>query len=95
MPGSALKGPSICSFDKNPQEPTHFGDYINIYSRIYYLRVLRMGGGASSLNRLRKTLLLRAYNLRSEDMTLEEQFSPFAYAIVTYNTCICVLLVIG
>ena len=35
-----------------------------------------MGGGisASSVNRLRKTILIRAYNLRQKDETLDEQF---------------------
>lgn len=38
-----------------------------------------MGAGASSLIRLRKALVLRAYNLRSSQQTLEEQFRPIAF----------------
>jgi hypothetical protein len=43
-----------------------------------------MGAGASSLPRLRKALLMKAYNARSKssegsDLTLYEQFLPFAY----------------
>ena len=39
-----------------------------------------MGGGisASSVNRLRKTILIRAYNLRQKDETLDEQFRSHA-----------------
>jgi hypothetical protein len=44
-----------------------------------------MGAGASShttpssLNRLRKALVMRAYNIRKSDETLEELFRPHAY----------------
>eukprot|EP00607_Mallomonas_marina_P006258 CAMPEP_0182439088 /NCGR_PEP_ID=MMETSP1167-20130531/86206_1 /TAXON_ID=2988 /ORGANISM="Mallomonas Sp, Strain CCMP3275" /LENGTH=413 /DNA_ID=CAMNT_0024632689 /DNA_START=93 /DNA_END=1334 /DNA_ORIENTATION=- len=38
-----------------------------------------MGAGASSLMRLRKTLVLRAYNTRKNDETLEEQFRRYTY----------------
>eukprot|EP01041_Mallomonas_annulata_P008592 gene8592-17721_t len=38
-----------------------------------------MGAGASSLMRLRKTLVIRAYNTRKGDETLEEQFKPYIY----------------
>ena len=39
-----------------------------------------MGGGVSapSVNRLRKTIVIRAYNLRKKDETLDEQLRPFA-----------------
>lgn len=38
-----------------------------------------MGSGVSSLARLRKAVLIRAYNLRSADETLIDQFMPYAY----------------
>lgn len=38
-----------------------------------------MGSGASTLNRLRKAIIIRAYNLRPEDQSLMEQFLPFTY----------------
>ncbi len=39
-----------------------------------------MGAGASSLPRLRKALLMKAYNHRKQaDLTLFEQFLPYAY----------------
>ncbi len=43
-----------------------------------------MGAGASSLPRLRKALLIKAYNARSTsqngaDLSLYEQFLPYAY----------------
>lgn len=38
-----------------------------------------MGAGASSLPRLRKALLIRAYNLRDKDQSLVDQFIPFAF----------------
>lgn len=39
-----------------------------------------MGAGASSLPRLRKALLMKAYNSRKqEDLSLFEQFLPFAH----------------
>ena len=38
-----------------------------------------MGGGASSLIRLRKALVIRAYNLRSAEQTLDEQFRPLTF----------------
>jgi hypothetical protein len=40
---------------------------------------IKMGAGASSMNRLRKALLMRAYNIRNSDETLEEQFRKHAY----------------
>jgi len=43
-----------------------------------------MGGGASSLIRLRKALVMRAYNLRNSQQTLDEQFRPFSYRLVIY-----------
>ena len=42
-----------------------------------------MGAGASSLNRLRKAVLMRAYNVRQSDETLEEQFRKYAYRAVS------------
>lgn len=38
-----------------------------------------MGSGVSSLARLRKAVLIRAYNLRASDQTLIDQFMPFTY----------------
>ena len=38
-----------------------------------------MGSGVSTLNRLRKALVIRAYNLRPSDQTLIEQFLPFSF----------------
>ena len=38
-----------------------------------------MGAGASSLMRLRKALVIRAYNSRKKEETLHEQFFPYAY----------------
>jgi hypothetical protein len=39
-----------------------------------------MGSGVSTLTRLRKAVLLKAYNLRSSpDQSLMEQFLPFTY----------------
>mmetsp|Transcript_21437 Transcript_21437/g.31058 ORF Transcript_21437/g.31058 Transcript_21437/m.31058 type:complete len:520 (+) Transcript_21437:166-1725(+) len=38
-----------------------------------------MGAGASSINRLRKALIMRAYNTRNADETLEEQFHKHTY----------------
>lgn len=38
-----------------------------------------MGSGISSLARLRKAVLIRAYNLRASDQTLIDQFMPFTY----------------
>ncbi len=43
-----------------------------------------MGSGVSSMLRLRKTLVIRAYNLRGKDETVEEQFSKYAYPKVTF-----------
>jgi len=40
-------------------------------------RLSSMGGGASSLARLRKVLLIRAYNSRPKDQTVSEQFAQF------------------
>jgi hypothetical protein len=37
-----------------------------------------MGGGVSSLSRLRKAIVIRAYNLRKPDETLDDQFRRFA-----------------
>lgn len=37
-----------------------------------------MGGGVSSLNRLRKAIVIRAYNLRKPDDTVDDQFRRFA-----------------
>ena len=37
-----------------------------------------MGSGASSLNRIRKAIVIRAYNLRKPDETWEDQFRRFA-----------------
>lgn len=37
-----------------------------------------MGGGASTLSRLRKAVVIRAYNLREPDQSLDQQFRPFA-----------------
>ena len=42
-----------------------------------------MGAGASSMNRLRKAILMRAYNVRNSDETLEEQFRKYAYRKVS------------
>jgi hypothetical protein len=38
-----------------------------------------MGSGVSSLSRLRKTVLIRAYNLRPENQSLIDQFMPFTF----------------
>jgi len=43
-----------------------------------------MGGGASSLIRLRKALVIRAYNLRKAELTLDEQFRPHAIRQVIF-----------
>lgn len=37
-----------------------------------------MGGGASTLIRLRKAIVIRSYNLREPDQTLDQQFRRFA-----------------
>lgn len=37
-----------------------------------------MGGGASSFSRLRKAIVIRAYNLRAADETVDDQFRRFA-----------------
>jgi len=39
-----------------------------------------MGGGVSSLARLRKTLVIRAYNTRKKDQTIEDQFIVHSFA---------------
>lgn len=39
---------------------------------------VNMGAGASSLNRLRKAVVIRAYNLREPDATVDDQFRRFA-----------------
>ena len=46
-----------------------------------------MGGGISapSVNRLRKTIVIRAHNQRKKDETLEEQFRPFAVRSTATN----------
>ena len=46
-----------------------------------------MGGGVSapSVNRLRKTIVIRAYNLRKKDETLDEQLRPFATRSTSTN----------
>jgi hypothetical protein len=41
------------------------------------LGLASQGGGASSLARLRKVLLIRAYNSRPKDQTVSEQFAQF------------------
>lgn len=38
-----------------------------------------MGSGASILSRVRKALVIRAYNLRAADQTLIEQFLPYSF----------------
>lgn len=38
-----------------------------------------MGSGASSVMRLRKALLMRCFNVKGQDQTLEERFSSFAF----------------
>lgn len=38
-----------------------------------------MGSGSSSLPRLRKALIIRAYNVRKEDETLDELFREYAH----------------
>ncbi|KAJ1434185.1 hypothetical protein B484DRAFT_394164, partial [Ochromonadaceae sp. CCMP2298] len=38
-----------------------------------------MGAGASALPRLRKALVIRSYNLRAPDETIEEQFRVYAF----------------
>lgn len=37
-----------------------------------------MGAGASTVARLRKTLIIRSYNLRKRNETADEQFRPYA-----------------
>lgn len=37
-----------------------------------------MGGGASSLIRLRKAIIIRSYNLRKPEETVDQQFRKFA-----------------
>jgi len=36
-----------------------------------------MGGGTSTLNRVRNSLVIRAYNTRERNMTVREQFASF------------------
>jgi len=43
-----------------------------------------MGGGASSLIRLRKGIVMRAYNLTTSKQTLDEQFRPHSYRQVCF-----------
>jgi hypothetical protein len=38
-----------------------------------------MGAGVSTVNRLRKAIILRAYNIRDKNETLEEQFKRHTY----------------
>lgn len=45
-----------------------------------------MGSGVSSLVRLRKALVIRAYNLRGADQTIEEQFDKYAFRKVRLCT---------
>lgn len=47
-----------------------------------------MGSGASSLARVRKALIIRAYNLRKNDETLDEQFRKFSYRNPAGQLCI-------
>ncbi len=49
-----------------------------------------MGSGASSLLRLRKALLIRAYNLRSADETIDDQFRKFSYRNADKQLCIAI-----
>jgi hypothetical protein len=53
-----------------------------------------MGGGVSapSVNRLRKTIVIRAYNLRKKDETLDEQLRPFATRSTSTNK-LCLSLI--
>lgn len=43
-----------------------------------------MGAGVSSMNRLRKALVMRAYNLRDSEETLEEYFKKYTYKKVIF-----------
>jgi hypothetical protein len=49
-----------------------------------------MGAGASAAHnsRLRKALVMRAYNSRPRDTTLEDQFAKYAFKKVRYAVCI-------
>jgi hypothetical protein len=47
-----------------------------------------MGAGASTLNRLRKAIVIRAYNLRKPNETIEEQFRPHAFR--GENNALCI-----
>lgn len=38
-----------------------------------------MGAGASSLARLRKAVVIKSYNLRKSNQTIEEQFKCYAF----------------
>ena len=49
---------------------------------------IAMGGGVSTLSRLRNALVLRAYNIRPKDITLEEQF--FKMLIVKNKVVHCI-----
>ncbi len=49
-----------------------------------------MGSGASSLVRLRKAVLIRAYNLRKADETLEEQFRKYSFRSAEKQLCIAI-----
>jgi hypothetical protein len=44
-----------------------------------------MGAGVSTVNRLRKAIILRAYNIRDKNETLEEQFKRHTYKKVMHN----------
>jgi hypothetical protein len=47
-----------------------------------------MGAGASSMNRLRKALVMRAYNLRDPGQTLEDFFKAYTYRKVCCLHCL-------
>jgi hypothetical protein len=49
-----------------------------------------MGSGASSLVRLRKAILIRAYNLRKPDETLDDQFRKYSYRNGENQICISI-----
>jgi hypothetical protein len=46
-----------------------------------------MGAGASTASRLRKALVIRAFNLRSPNESLEDQFQPYTQ-IINGKRCI-------
>lgn len=49
-----------------------------------------MGGGASSVSRLRKSLVIRAYNMRKRDDTFDDQFRKYAFKKEDGTHCISV-----